>query len=369
MRKSLTDRQIKLLRPDPSKRLTVSDPEMAGHYVRVTPAGAKSFVAIARNPSGKQVWITLGSCDHIGIEESRMRAKVAVDRVKRGLPPFEAPGKSFDEVAADWLKRHVDAKELRSAKEVRRVLARYISPVLGTLPFEGIRRADVVALLDHVEDEHGGRQADVALAIVRSIMNWHATRSDGYAVPLVRGMGRGQRTKRDRILSDEELRALWPVAPGFLKICLLTAQRRAVVAGMRWEDIEAGVWTIPLQRRAKGTAGKIPLPKLALAIIEEQPRIPGEPVFRTFGSKHKAQIEVVDAWTIHDLRRTARSLMSRAGVRREIAERVLGHAIDGVEGVYDRHDYTLEKGKALAALAGLVERILEPDINIIALRG
>ena len=67
-----------------------------------------------------------------------------------------------------------------------------------------------------------------------------------------------------------------------------------------------------------------------------------------------------DGWTVHDLRRTARSLMSRAGVRPDIAERVLGHAIKGVEGVYDRHSYREEKAHALKALAGLIENILRP---------
>jgi integrase len=66
-------------------------------------------------------------------------------------------------------------------------------------------------------------------------------------------------------------------------------------------------------------------------------------------------------WTFDDLRRTARSLMSRAGVRPDIAERVLGHAIPGVEGVYDRHSYDEEKAQALEALAMLLQRIVAPQ--------
>ena len=75
-------------------------------------------------------------------------------------------------------------------------------------------------------------------------------------------------------------------------------------------------------------------------------------------------------WVIHDLRRTARSLMSRAGVRPDIAERVLGHAIAGVEGVYDRHSYREEKADALQRLAALVETIVNPPAaNVVPLRG
>ena len=77
----------------------------------------------------------------------------------------------------------------------------------------------------------------------------------------------------------------------------------------------------------------------------------------------------VTSWTVHDLRRTARSLMSRAGVRPEVAERVLGHVQPGVAGIYDRHRYVEEKAHALAALAGLIGNILRPTQNVVALRG
>ena len=76
----------------------------------------------------------------------------------------------------------------------------------------------------------------------------------------------------------------------------------------------------------------------------------------------------VAPWVIHDLRRTARSLMSRAGVRPDIAERVMGHAIAGVEGIYDRHSYREEKADALRRLAALVDDIVNPRENIVAIR-
>jgi integrase len=74
-------------------------------------------------------------------------------------------------------------------------------------------------------------------------------------------------------------------------------------------------------------------------------------------------------WVLHDLRRTARSLMSRAGIRPHIAKQALGHTIRGVEGVYDRHSYDVEKADALSRLAELVERIIHPTNNVVPLRG
>jgi integrase len=155
---------------------------------------------------------------------------------------------------------------------------------------------------------------------------------------------------------------------------LLTAQRRDKVATMKWDDISAdGVWTIPSEPREKTNAKSLRLPPLALDVLKAQPRLADNPfVFfgqhGRFNNFHKGK-KLLDAkmpkgterWVLHDLRRTARSLMSRAGVRPDHAERTLGHAIKGVEGIYDHYNYSPEKGEALAALATLVERIVNPS--------
>ena len=78
------------------------------------------------------------------------------------------------------------------------------------------------------------------------------------------------------------------------------------------------------------------------------------------GSLADTTVDPIPNWTLHDLRRTAKSLMARAGVRPDISERVLGHVIAGVEGVYDRHSYLEEKRDALEKLAAMIERILNP---------
>ena len=78
---------------------------------------------------------------------------------------------------------------------------------------------------------------------------------------------------------------------------------------------------------------------------------------------------VLPPWTLHDLRRTARTLMSRAGVRPDIAERVLGHVISGVEGIYDRHDFVEQKRDALERLAAAIDRIVNPPAdNVVPIR-
>lgn len=397
-RKTLTDTMIAKLKPS-STRQTIPDPDLRGHYVRVTPSGAKSFVAVARAPDGKQVWATIGACDHLKIVDARDKARDAVKRIKAGLDPFERPPTkpdSFGAVADNYIKRR--AKNFRTKDEFQRVLNRYVLPRWRDRDFLAIQRTDVTALLDDVEDASGARQADVALMVVRAIMNWQAARIDDYVPPIVRGMRRDKATPRDRVLSDDEIRLIWPLAVAggsfgaLVRLGLLTAQRREVLASMRWQDVDNdGVWHIPTtDDRAKGDGGNLKLPKAALDIVRAQKRIEGNPfVFPGRGEGHfngwspckrrfdgkvmeamrEAAVErgedpdevaPLPRWTIHDLRRTARSIMAKAGVREFVAERVLGHAVPGVQGIYDRHDYVDEKGDALAKLAARIDLILKP---------
>jgi integrase len=384
MRKSLSDKGVAALKPR-SKRYTFPDPEMRGHYVRVTPNGKKSFVAVTLDPHGKQVWATLGSAEVLSITEAREKARECINRVKDGQPAFKTPPNkpaSVESVAETWLQRHVRAKGLRSEREIARLLRVHVYPAWKDRAFLDIRRSDVTALLDAVQDDHGARQADYVLAILSGICNWFAVRHDNYVPPIVRGMRRQspQARARARILSDDEIRAFWKAAEAsgtfgaLVRLLLLTAQRLAKVASMRWQDISLdGVWTIPTEPREKGTPGELVLPDVAIQIIRSQTRFAHNPYvfagsgdgpFNSFGRSKQA----LDAnlpkgmshWTLHDLRRTARSLMSRTGVRPDIAERVLGHALQGVEAVYDRHAYKDEKADALRRLAALIEGIVHP---------
>ena len=138
---------------------------------------------------------------------------------------------------------------------------------------------------------------------------------------------------------------------------------------MRWKDIGIdGTWSIPTAPREKGNPGTLKLPKVALDLIRKQPHL-SERIFDFHKTTLEAAKAAIGDWHIHDLRRTARSLMSRAGVQSEHAERVLGHAIGGVEGVYDRHRYDNEKTRALEKLAAPIQRIANPPAqNVVALQ-
>jgi integrase len=174
-----------------------------------------------------------------------------------------------------------------------------------------------------------------------------------------------------------------------LKLLLLTAQRLDKVLTMKWTDISPmkwpsntpPVWEVATAPREKGNIGMVELPQAVLAVLDTLPRYASNPyVLAGRGSSHIAysgnQKRAFDSnlpkgmkpWTLHDLRRTARSLMSRAGVLSEHAERVMGHAIKGVEGVYDRHKYLDEKSAALAKLANLIDIIINPRANVVPMK-
>jgi len=383
VRKTLSDKGVAALKPR-AQRYAFPDPELRGHFVRVQPSGSRTFVTVARDPNGKQVWTTIGAADVLKIEEAREQARNAIRRVKAGQPALEAPPAkpdSLQAVAENWLKRHVVAKRLRSEREIRRVLAKYVFPQWAERDFISIKRSDVAALLDQVEDKHGSRQADIVLANLRSIANWFASRDDDYVSPFVRGMRRHKNGPRARIPTDDELRLVWKAADeggqfgAIVKLLLCTGQRRDKVSKMKFADIVDGVWMIDTDEREKGNAGSLVLPSQALAIIRAQPRVGNNPfVFagRSGNAYNNSQakpgfdalLPPLPRWTLHDLRRTSRSLMSRAGVRPDIAERVLGHAIVGVEGTYDRHHYGAEKAAALGKLATLIEGIVHPRDNV-----
>jgi len=391
-RVTLTDRKIDKQKPAPKgARLAIFDTDAPGLALRVTDKGAKSFCVVTRffdaaQQKTVQRWVTLGAYGEVSLAEAREKARDARAKAKRGEDPTPAPPPppppapdSFAEAAANFLTRYVNKERgLRSAGEIERILNLHVIPVLGKRPITQIRRREVADLLDKIQDKSGPVMADRVLAIIRKLFNWYATRDDDFVSPIVKGMAKTKPSERarDRTLTDDEIRTLWPALSGtfgaFCKVLLLTTARREKVATLRWQDIgEDGVWTIPTEPREKNNPRYLPLPRAALDIIEAQPKIKDCPyVFagRTRGplrgysdAKEKLdELAPLPNWRLHDLRRTGRTLLSRIGIASNIAEITLGHKIPGVEGVYDRHLYLEEKGDALNKLAGEIKLILNP---------
>jgi integrase len=267
---------------------------------------------------------------------------------------------------------------LRSEKLIRQAINRLVKPKIGDRGIYELKRSMVSRMLDEIADENGEVMADRTLSYVRKAFNWYEVHGhdDDFRSPVVRGM---QRTKasehvRARILTDDEIRAFWKVTSDttkpfepMLRFILLTACRRMEAAAMTRSEVKDSVWTIPASRSKTKVETVLPLSRAAQDILASMTKGRTDYIFtrrtRPLGgfSQLKSKIDErcgFSDWTIHDLRRTARSLMSRAGVPSDYAERALGHLIPGVRGVYDHHDFITEKRSAVEALAATIDGII-----------
>jgi integrase len=393
--KALTDVAIRNLKPE-AKRREIPDPGAAGLYVVLQPSGKRGF-AVRYRLAGKSRKLTLKA--GISLAAARKEAADALYQVEQGRDPAtikqdarkqakDAAADTLQAVCEEYMQR--EGRKLRTASPRARLLERLIYPQLGARQIGEIRRSEIVRLLDNIEDEHGSPMAHQTLAVIRKIMNWHASRSDEFRSPIVRGMGRinPKERARSRILTDAELRQVWAAAErqeagvfgAFVRFLLLTAARRTEVAAMRWSELDGADWTLPAVRNKTNLDLIRPLSPAAMAVLVSLPRIEGSDfVFSRTGASVLSGISDlkhdfdrlcdVTGWTLHDLRRSSRSLLSRAGVNADHAERCLGHVVGGVRGIYDRHQYQKEMLEAYKALAAQIKRIVRPQENVVPLRG
>lgn len=396
-----------LIRPGP-KRREIPDRGCRGLYLIVQPKGNASW-AVRYRASGKPVKLTLGAVlvrqkgepvdpsvtSALTLAAARKAASEALNRVDQGVDP--AAGKrlakaaaaastsgTFAAVAKAYMAR--EGAKLRSRKARQSCLDRLVIPVIGARPIGAIKRSEIIDLLDQIEDERGRHAADMALAFVSRILNWHSRRDDDFRSPIHRGVDRRtnvEQRSRNRVLSDDEICSLWAATAGavpfhaLIRFLLLTAARRSEASELAWTEIDGSDWTLPAARNKVKVDLLRPLSKDALAIVSARPRLDdcefvfsnGRRPIQNF-SKWKAQLDKasgVAGWRLHDLRRTARTLMSRAGVSVDIAERCLGHVVGGIRGVYDKYEYASEKAAAYEMLAALVARIIDPADSVVAI--
>jgi len=385
----------------------ISDGGSKGLRLACHPSGHKSWIVRFRF-GGKSRKLTLG--DAVALDKgapnpkevltlfvARTRAAEAQQKIDQGIDPGveklaqQRPinVETFRSIAEGCFTR--EAKRLRTAQRLLNDLRRLVFPTLGDQAITSIKRSDIVRLLDGIEAESGPVAADSMLSAISKAMHDHSRRSDDYVPPLVRGMRRTKTKERarDRVLTDPELIAVWNAAGdaglfgSLVRFLLLTGCRRNEASHMPWSELSNGngkLWVLPKERNKTKQELIRPLSQAAQALLDQIPR-DSDLVFSACGhhlfnniNKHKRNFDKasgVTGWVIHDIRRTARSLMSRGGVNADIAERALGHIIPGVRGTYDRHQYQAEMLHAYEALAALIQNITspEPDAKVVALRG
>src|SRR4051795_1139213 len=260
-----------------------------GFGVRVTASGARAFILNYRI-RGREHRFTIGAWPDWSALKAVREARNLRQRVDRGEDPLadRAPipaDKSVSRVIDDFITRYVRNKEspLRSADQIQSAFDRLVKPRIGRIGVYELRRSHVAQMLDNVEDQAGPVQADRVRAYLRKALSWYAERDDEFnlhaAFVRVGPRANSKERARTRVLSDDEIRVIWPALGeagtfgALLKTLLLTAQRRDEVANMSLKEIGAdGIWTIPAERYKTKRPNFVPLSRQALALIKPQPK-------------------------------------------------------------------------------------------------
>jgi len=389
---SLTDLQIRAEMK--GSRFELMDADVPGLGLRVLPTGRK-FWFLRYGPRGGRRRITFGEYPALSLAKARDKARELLAGVKvHDRDPMaerkaarearkKAKTATFAALAALYVEEHAKRKKrLRAWKEDERKLRVEVLPVWGSRQTAEIRRADVRELLERIAAERGGVCANRTRTLICRVFNFGIERERVEANP-VYGVKRVHvEAPRERVLTEDELRVLWPLfdrlqpaVAAAWRLVLLTAQRPGEVLSMRWCDLERDShgwwWNIPAEVTKTNRAHRVPLSPQALAIVEALRPLTGatewvlasraEGKRLTWLSHSSARLRAwseLPHFTPHDLRRTAATWLGRSGVRPDTIDRLLNHAEGRISRTYNRAGYEAEKRQAAVLLGSRVDAAL-----------
>jgi integrase len=383
MAKKLTARQIDTARPGNVRR-EISDGG-SGLWLVVQPiSGSKSWACRFRF-DGKSVKLTLGHYPKLSLAEARREAAAALAKVASGINPAEVKrqeqieaGERAGDTVARWaavfLEQHAQVKTRpQSYRATERTFRLYVVPRWGGKLVGDIRRRDIIELIYDIA-RTAPFQANRSLAHLSRFYRWLLNRGVVQSSPCLAIERPAREVARERILSDDEIRRFWTAAgqlpapyADIYKLLVLSGARRQEIADMKGGelDLEKRLWMLPGERAKNRKPAVFPLGPMAWEIIGRQPRDGGDvfPGHADF-SRTKARLDKLmkpDApWVTHDLRRVARSLLSRARVPQEVAELCLHHLPAAMVRRYDKFQRVDEKREAFAKLECEINLILNP---------
>jgi integrase len=403
MSKALTVKAIENFKPGASRR-EVPDGDVRGLYLQIFPSGNASW-AFRYRFGGRTRKLTIGASPEIGLKDARDLARAAHLQIASGEDPGAVkqaartdakavPARDMvEKVAAQFLARHVKNLAAATRIEVGRIVAKEILPTFRGRRLSEIKRPDVIEWLDGIVDRPAPIAANRALGWFKGLCNFAVERGVLDVSPIAGIKAPAPETPRDRVLSDDELQAVWeaadalePVYAGFIKLLILSGQRLREVSEMEWKeiDLEAKLWTLPGVRAKNSIEHSIPLSDQTVEILKALPRIAGSDFVFTINGRNpirgthlvKRRIDTLappmPPWVLHDIRRTVASGMARLGVNLPVIEKLLNHvsgSFAGIVGVYQRHSFADEKRAAMTAWARHVQAIVtgEAQANVVEL--
>lgn len=385
---ALTDRFV-ASKSRPSTRLTYFDALSRGLVLRVSPSGVKAWYFVYRFDGGPPEWLRLGEYDAVGLAAARTlagtyRYQVDVEKrnpaaEKRTPPPPpepEAPVMTFATFAPVYLTFAKGKK--RTWEDDAAKIAKYLIPAWGPLPLRSLTRTHVHELLDGLVSKGMTVGVNRIQALVSRLFTVALDRGLIDAHPAARMIKRFSEEASTRVLSDDEIRALWSGLgqhPGAgadaIRLRLLLGQRGAETAGMLWSeiDLDGGAWTLPASRTKNRRPHVVALPPSALALLQRrrealssaEPRV--FPDLSLTRGEHKA-LGVLHggAYEWKDLRRTVATRLAALGFNETVIGRTLNHARYTITAKhYNQHAYLEETRRALEAWDRDLAAILEPS--------
>ena len=358
------------------------DSKTPGLNLRVTSQGLRTWYLVFTSPTdGKRARVTLGRYPQTGLAKARTMAIEARRQVDEGKDPRGTAVARDTMTVADliesFLAKHA-RPNLRSAKEIERRLAKNVLPLIGSIRLADLHRREINRVLDPIVERGSATESVKVFKDFRAAVRWGVKRGDLDHDPMQGMDAPAKEGKRERVLSEDEIRTVWnrldimtkPCHRAIIRLCLLTAQRVGEVAGIHGHelDLKAGVWTIPAARSKNKNAHSVPLSGAAVAVIKEH--LDGEKLFPDAGNTDVIGKAVERAlpgfgiahWTLHDLRRTVVTGMAELGVSPIVLAHVINHRSVTKAGVtlsvYSHYDYGKEKRQALELWASKLDAII-----------
>lgn len=392
----ITIRTIEAAKPSAGRDVYTWDTGLKGFGFRVTPKGVRSYVLQYRVNGGPSRRKTIGVHGSPWTPQTaRKEAERLLMQVRQGVDPVEHQRElkrrekvlNISAYCDLFVDLYLKANWPDTWPEAMRTLENVVKPRWGKRSLLSLKRVDMVKLMDDYSDRPGRKK--YVHSLLRKLFNWAVDREDIDVSPLAGMKAPKPAASRRRVLGHDELFCLWHACDRagwlwgpYVRLLILTMQRRQEVAEMDWSEIDlnARIWSLPAERTKNNEAHIVPLTGLAIDQLEALgPKTQGL-VFTTTGktavsgfskakrffdtemksiARERAEQREGDPdrftmpdWRFHDLRRTGATNLQALGIPVEVTEAVLNHISGtraGVAGIYNRYKYEPEKRAALNA--------------------
>jgi integrase len=397
MKCMFTDRFLKSIRNRPDLwNDEHQDVGLPGFGLRISPLGKITFQVIARMPGHKNpTRAKVGSYPRMLLAAARDAGRAALNDIANDIHPKQKKARqrarevqekanSFEAICERFIQNHVS--KLRRWRQDEAIIRQYLIPRFGGQQISDITRRDIIGLVEEIAESGRLSLARKVHAHCSSLFSWALARdiidaSPSAGVRISKLIGSIE--PRQRVLTDSEIRGVWNAAghlgypfASLTKLLLMTGQRLRECAEAQWNefDLDRGLWVIPGSRMKNGVSHEVPLPRMAVELLQSLPRWEGRFVFSTDGgqrpvrgfSKVKQRLDAasgVSNWVFHDLRRSVRTQLGGLPVPSDVCERCIAHAPPGLHKVYDLHSYRQEKARAFELWAERLAEIIDPDRN------